>query len=168
MNQFLKTFIVLYDFFVWFTQCRKYACASLRKRGHLQYVCKYRKVLKFEIHYQIFAWHFSHLKVTETLNHELFHRNKYLTKKFMTFRYRISANSFHGNYSFLNLTLCTVTFEIRQSLIYSSLVAGTMVQMNRQPSVWCSKYYFFSWFLAKYVAKSLSIHFIIFFTKLLK
>ena len=24
--------------------------------------------------------------------------------------YRISANSFHGNYSFLNLTLCTVTF----------------------------------------------------------
>ena len=24
--------------------------------------------------------------------------------------YRISANSFRGNYSFLNLTLCTVTF----------------------------------------------------------
>ena len=24
--------------------------------------------------------------------------------------YRISANSFHGNYSFLNLALCTVTF----------------------------------------------------------
>ena len=24
--------------------------------------------------------------------------------------YRISANSFHGIYSFLNLTLCTVTF----------------------------------------------------------
>ena len=24
-------------------------------------------------------------------------------------RYRISANSFRGNYSFLNLTLCTVT-----------------------------------------------------------
>ena len=26
------------------------------------------------------------------------------------YRYRISANSFRGNYSFLNLTLCTVTF----------------------------------------------------------
>ena len=25
--------------------------------------------------------------------------------------YRISANSFRGNYSFLNLTLCTVTFD---------------------------------------------------------
>ena len=25
-------------------------------------------------------------------------------------KYRISANSFRGNYSFLNLTLCTVTF----------------------------------------------------------
>ena len=25
--------------------------------------------------------------------------------------YRISANSFHGNYSFLNLTLCTETFD---------------------------------------------------------
>ena len=26
------------------------------------------------------------------------------------FKYRISANSFRGNYSFLSLTLCTVTF----------------------------------------------------------
>ena len=26
-------------------------------------------------------------------------------------KYRISANSFHGNHSFLNLTLCTVTFD---------------------------------------------------------
>ena len=26
--------------------------------------------------------------------------------------YRISANSFRGNYSFLNLTLCTVTFGV--------------------------------------------------------
>ena len=33
--------------------------------------------------------------------------------------------------------------EIRQSLIYSSLVAWTMVQMNRRTSVWCSKHYFF-------------------------
>ena len=59
-------------------------------------------------------------------------------------------------------------YEIRQSLIYSRLVAGTMVQMNRRPSVWRSKYYFFSWFLTKYFAKSLSIHFIIFFIKLQK
>ena len=28
-------------------------------------------------------------------------------------KYRISANSFRGNYSFLNLTLCTVTFDHR-------------------------------------------------------
>ena len=33
---------------------------------------------------------------------------KYLFKKYI---YRISANSFRGNYSFLNLTLCTVTFD---------------------------------------------------------
>jgi hypothetical protein len=26
--------------------------------------------------------------------------------------YRISANSYRGNYSFLNLTLCTVTFDV--------------------------------------------------------
>ena len=29
----------------------------------------------------------------------------------VVFTYRISANSFRGNYSFLNLTLCTVTFD---------------------------------------------------------
>ena len=28
-------------------------------------------------------------------------------------KYRISANSFRGNYSFLNLTLCTVTFGLQ-------------------------------------------------------
>ena len=27
-------------------------------------------------------------------------------------KYRISANSFRGNYSFLDLTLCTVTFDL--------------------------------------------------------
>ena len=27
-------------------------------------------------------------------------------------KYRISANSFRGNYSFLNLSLCTVTFSV--------------------------------------------------------
>ena len=33
--------------------------------------------------------------------------------------------------------------EIRQSKINSRSVAGPMGQMNRRPSVWCSKYYFF-------------------------
>ena len=47
-------------------------------------------------------------------------------------------------------------------------VAWTMGQTNRRPSVWCSKYYFFSWFLAKFFAKILSIYFLIFFIKLQK
>ena len=36
--------------------------------------------------------------------------------------------------------------------IYNKIrwVAWTMGQMNRRKSVWCSKYYFFSWFLAKF------------------
>ena len=33
--------------------------------------------------------------------------------------------------------------EIRQSKINSRWVAGPIGQTNRQPSVWCSKYYFF-------------------------
>ena len=36
----------------------------------------------------------------------------------LQFIYRISANSFRGNYSFLNLTLCTVTF------VYSTYRSG--------------------------------------------
>ena len=40
-------------------------------------------------------------------------------------------------------------------------VAWTMGQTNCQPSVWCSKYLFFSWFLAKFFAKILSIYFLI-------
>ena len=43
-----------------------------------------------------------------------------------------------------------------------------MAQMNRWPSVWCSKYYFFSWFLAKFFSKFLSIYFLIFFYKITK
>ena len=31
--------------------------------------------------------------------------------KYVNTKYRISANSFGGNYSFLNLALCTVTFD---------------------------------------------------------
>ena len=47
-------------------------------------------------------------------------------------------------------------------------VARTMGQTNRRPRVWCSKYYFFSWFLAKFFAKILSIYFLIFFYKITK
>ncbi len=43
--------------------------------------------------------HFTAQKHTE--------RNRHRERKK---KYRISANSFRGNYSFLNLTLCTVTF----------------------------------------------------------
>ena len=37
----------------------------------------------------------------------------------------------------------STTCKIRQSKINSRSVAGLMGQMNRRPSVWCSKYYFF-------------------------
>ena len=39
------------------------------------------------------------------------------------------------------------TLKIRQSKINSSWVAGPIGQMNRRPSVWCSKYYFFRLFI---------------------
>ena len=55
--------------------------------------------------------------------------------------------------------------EIRQSKINSGSVAGPMGQMNRRPSVWCSKYYFFSWFLSEFFAKILSIYLFIFLKK---
>ena len=55
--------------------------------------------------------------------------------------------------------------EICQSKINSRSVAGPMGQMNLQPSVWCSKYYFFSWFLAEFFAKILSIYLFIFLKK---
>ena len=53
--------------------------------------------------------------------------------------------------------------KIRQSKINWRSVAGPMGQINRRPSVWCSKYYFFSWFLAEFFAKILSIYLFIFF-----
>ena len=43
--------------------------------------------------------------------------------------------------------------EIRQSKINSRSVAGPMGQMNRRPSVWCSKYYFFHDFLQNSLQK---------------
>ena len=55
--------------------------------------------------------------------------------------------------------------EICQSKINSCLVAGPMGQMNPRPSVWCSKYYFFSWFLAEFFAKILSLYLFIFLKK---
>ena len=38
-------------------------------------------------------------------------QNMLLNNSFPVHNYRISANGFRGNYSFLNLTLCTVTFD---------------------------------------------------------
>ena len=58
--------------------------------------------------------------------------------------------------------------KIRQFTIYYGWVAWTMGQTNRWQSVWCSKYYFFSWFLAKFFAKILLISFLIFFYKITK
>ena len=52
--------------------------------------------------------------------------------------------------------------KIRQSKINSRSVAGPMGQMNRRPSVWCSKYFFFSWFLAEFFAKIPTIYLFIF------
>ena len=43
----------------------------------------------------------------EDTNAEWFHAYKYAL---LNLPYRISANSFRGNYSFLNLSLCIVTF----------------------------------------------------------
>jgi len=40
-----------------------------------------------------------------------------------------------------------------------------MGRMNRWPSVWCSHYYLFSWFLAEFFAKILSIYLFIFWKK---
>ena len=65
---------------------------------------------------------------------------------------------------------CTLGNMILNPSIYNIIrwVAWTMGQTNCRPSVWCSKYYFFSWFLAKFFAKILSIYFLIFFYKITK
>ena len=60
--------------------------------------------------------------------------------------------------------------QVKNSSIYNilRLDAGSFVQMNQRPSVWCSKTYFFSQFLAKFFAKIISIYFLIFFIILQK
>ena len=65
---------------------------------------------------------------------------------------------------------CEQNFELAdlKSVNIIRWVAWTMGQMNRRPSVWCSNCYFFSWFLAKFFAKILSIYFLIFFYKITK
>ena len=47
---------------------------------------------------------------------------------------------------------------LRYPSIYNIIrwVAWTMGQTNRRPSIWCSKYFFFSWFFSKFFAKILS------------
>ena len=57
--------------------------------------------------------------------------------------------------------------KIRQSKINSSSVAGPMGQMNRRPSVWCSKYYFFM-ISCKILCKKAFNSFYYFFYKITK
>ena len=58
----------------------------------------------------------------------------------------------------------------KNSSIYNiiRLDACSFVQMNQRPSVWCSKTYFFSQFLAKFFTKIISIYSLFFydFTKI--
>ena len=77
-------------------------------------------------------------------------------------RFQIFCNFFAWNQS---NSINPIRNEIRQSKINSCSVAGPIGQMNRRPIVSCSKYYFFSWFLAEFFAKILSIYLFILFKK---
>ena len=54
-------------------------------------------------------------------------------------------------------------YEIRQSKINSRWVAGPIGQMNRQPSVWCSKYIFFRLFISLGHSKLFTFIFVFFY-----
>ena len=58
----------------------------------------------------------------------------------LNYRYRISANSFHGNYSFLNLTSCTVTFG------YSTYSCGNY---SREETIQGRKLFAEIWYVSK-------------------
>ena len=70
-------------------------------------------------------------------------------------------NSFMLKTSIFFSIHCEQNFELAdlKSVNMIRWVAWTMGQINRRPTVWCSNYYFFSWFLAKFFAKK-SFHFI--------
>ena len=73
----------------------------------------------------------------------------FLKNLIMNFEYRISANSFRGNYSFLNLTLCSVTFGhstyrcrnySRAETIRGNTVSGNLATgKNAYARTWCTK-----------------------------
>ena len=73
---------------------------------------------------------------------------------------------------------CEINFDLfdpsartcKNPTIYNIIqwFTGSLGQMTHRPSVWCSKYYFFSQFLAKFFAKIVSIYFSIFFYKFTK
>ena len=65
-------------------------------------------------------------------------------------------------------TIMTSWVEIRQSKINSRSVAGSMGQMNRRPSVWCSKYYFFFMISCRILCKNTFNLFVYFFFKIQK
>ena len=60
------------------------------------------------------------------------------------------------------------SYEIRQSKINSRSVAGPMGQMNRRPSVRCSKYYFFFMISCRILCKNTFNLFVYFFLKIQK
>ena len=97
-----------------------------------------------------------------------------------TFRKKCHFNWLESSDSIVNTQVKTTNWPLwgilqllwitKNPSIYNilCLVAWMMGQTNRRPSVWCSKHYFFSWFLKKFFAKILSIYFLIFFIKLQK
>ena len=68
----------------------------------------------------------------------------------------------------LHMPFFTNWTKIRQSKINSRSVAGPMAQMNRRPSVWCSKYFFFFMISRKILCKNPFDLFFYFFIKLQK
>ena len=58
--------------------------------------------------------------------------------------------------------------KIRNPSIFNIIrwCAGLLGQTTHRPSLWCSKYYFFSRFLAEFFAKIISIYLFIFLKKL--
>ena len=71
----------------------------------------------------------------------------------------------YGHYKLVSIITLDSGVEIRQSKINSRLVAGTMGQMNRRPSVWCSKYYIFFMISCRILCKNTFNLFVYFFKK---
>ena len=72
----------------------------------LTYLISHPVKCKFELDRQMFFWEMGD-KITCEISHKL---SDCIYLYYLS--YRISANSFRGNYSFLNLALFTVTFDL--------------------------------------------------------